>query len=270
MSVTHEIRRTLSDPKPLYALAGAGDLAASKLREAPALLTEAAETVTTLANRIAAQAPEQIAKVQARLAEVPAALDPRAVAHTLDPRSARESIREAVGGVDTQALRDKAQSLALIQVGRVLEAAGKAVETYDGLAERGKTVVERYRGAAEDAASDVTVVVEQVLVEEDESIVAEAGGKPTTADKTASPASATASAATNGAARNRPAAGPKIEDAEVTGTPAAAASAKPQPKKTTTPKSAATPRSATSKTAPKSGAAGKRTASSGAAKSTKA
>lgn len=266
MSVTHEIRRTLSDPKPLYALAGAGDLAASKLREAPALLTEAAETVTTLANRIAAQAPEQIAKVQARLAEVPAALDPRAVAHTLDPRSARESIREAVGGVDTQALRDKAQSLALIQVGRVLEAAGKAVETYDGLAERGKTMVERYRGAAEDAASDVTVVVEQVLVEEDESIVAEAGGKPTTADKTAS----SASAATNGAARNRPAAEPKIEDAEVTGTPAASASAKPQPKKTTTPNSAATPRSATSKTAPKSGAAGKRTPSSGAAKSTKA
>ncbi len=233
MSVTTELRRTLSDPKPLYALAGAGDLAASKLREAPALLTEVAESVTTLANRIATEAPEQIAKVQARLAEapeqlakvqarlseVPAALDPRVVAATLDPRAARESIRTAVGSVDTQTLRDKAQTLALVQVGRVLEAAGKAVETYDELAERGKTVVERYRGVANGAVSEVTVVVEQVTVDEAEQVEAE--------PKPAAPKAA--SSAPNGAARAASAAKPKIEDAEVTETPAAAA--KPQPKK---------------------------------------
>ena len=190
MTVSNEIRRTLADPKPLYALAGAGDLAASKLRDAPALLTEAAATVTTLANRFAAEAPEQIAKVQARLAEVPGALavDPRTVAGTLDPRTARESIRGVVSGVvsgvDTQALRDKAQTIALIQVGRVLEAAGKAVETYDGLAERGKTVVERYRGAGE--ATDVTVVVEQVIVEEPEPVETKTEPKTAAEPKTAS------------------------------------------------------------------------------------
>ena len=242
MSMTTEIRRTLSDPKPLYALAGAGDLAASKLREAPALLTEAAATVTTLANRIAAEAPEQIAKVQTRLAEVQTrlaevpgtlAVDPRSVVATLDPRTARESIRGAVAGVDTQALRDKAQTLALVQVGRVLEAAGKAVETYDELAERGKVVVERYRGAIDGAPEDVTVVVEQVIVEEP--APAEAESKPATAAKSAP----------NGAK-------PKVEEAEVADTPSASAKpASAQAKKT-----AATPR--------------KRTAPSAAAKSTKA
>src|SRR5436305_12236234 len=60
--VTDEIRKTLTDPKPLYALAGAGDLAAEKLRDAPTLLAEAAGTVTTLATRLAAEAPERLAK----------------------------------------------------------------------------------------------------------------------------------------------------------------------------------------------------------------
>ncbi len=179
MSVTEEIRKTLSDPKPFYALAGAGDLAAEKLRDAPVLLTEVAGTVTTLATRLATEAPERLAKVQARIAEVPAALDPRAVATGLDPRGARESIRDAVGKVDAQALRQRAQSIALGQVGRVLEAAGKAVDTYDELAERGKTVVDRYLGSNEnDEASDVTVVVEQVVVDEHGSETDASASKP--------------------------------------------------------------------------------------------
>jgi hypothetical protein len=204
-TVTDEIRKTLTELKPIYALAGAGDFAAEKLRDAPTLLAEAAGTVTTLATRIAVEAPERLAKVQStvqtRLAEVPGALDPRSVVATLDPRTAREQIR---GAVDTQALRERAQSIALVQVGRVLEAAGKAVETYDGLAERGKTVVERYLGSSDAKPSDVIVVVEQVVVDE------------APAAKTAEPEA-------------------KIEDAtvkETTEAPAPAA-AKPQAKKTT-------------------------------------
>ncbi|HXR70129.1 hypothetical protein [Actinocrinis sp.] len=242
MSVSNEIRRTLSDPKPLYALAGAGDFAAAKLRDAPTLLTEAAATVTTLANRIAAEAPEQIAKVQARLAEVPNALavDPRAVVGTLDPRTARESILGVVSGVDTQALRDKAQTIALIQVGRVLEAAGKAVETYDGLAERGKTVVERYRGAGDGEATDVTVVVEQVIVEEQEPAEPKAQTKAEPKSASASAPSSSASSSNAGTSRSR--------------TSGAASSAKPQASQAK--KTAATPR--------------KRATSSNASKSTKA
>ena len=76
---------------------------------------------------------------------------------------------------DTQALRGAAQTVALQQVGRLLEAAGKAVETYDELAERGKVVVARYSGGTETVPGEtadaeqgpVKVVVEQVFDEDE-------------------------------------------------------------------------------------------------------
>jgi hypothetical protein len=162
MNASDEIRKTLSDPKPLYALVGAGDLAAEKLkdaperlRDAPTLLAEASATLTTIANKIATEAPERIAKLTT-------------------------TVQDATGKAvrpDTQALRDAAQTVALQQVGRLLEAAGKAVETYDELAERGKVVVERYTGGSQGAGpgesvgfddnGPVKVVVEQVIDEDE-------------------------------------------------------------------------------------------------------
>jgi hypothetical protein len=159
MNVSDEIRKSLSDPKPFYALAGAGDLAAEKLRDAPerlrdtpALLAEAGATLTTIANKIAAEAPERIAKVTSTVQDVAG-------------KGARP---------DTQALRGAAQTVALQQVGRLLEAAGKAVETYDELAERGKVVVERYTGKTQTGPGEsvndngpVSVIVEQVTDEDE-------------------------------------------------------------------------------------------------------
>jgi hypothetical protein len=161
MNASDEIRKTLSDPKPLYALVGAGDLAAEKLkdaperlRDAPTLLAEASATLTTIANKIATEAPERIAKLTT-------------------------TVQDATGKAvrpDTQALRGAAQTVALQQVGRLLEAAGKAVETYDELAERGKVIVDRYTGAqstvpGESVGADdngpVKVVVEQVIDEDE-------------------------------------------------------------------------------------------------------
>ena len=168
MNVTDELLKAIADPKPLYALAGAGDLAAEKVKSAsakgaPALLTDLSGTVTALAGRVAVEAPERLAKVSAKLNEVSTGFDPKIV---LDPKAASETLREAVSRPDVQALRDKAQTLALVQVGRVLEAAGKAVDTYDGLAERGRIVVDRYRGGdGERSGESVTVVVEQVIAE---------------------------------------------------------------------------------------------------------
>jgi hypothetical protein len=158
--ITDEIRKTLSDPKPLYALAGAGDLAAEKLKDAPerfkdapALIAEAGATLTTIANKIAAEAPERFAKASATVQGV-----------------ATKGLRP-----DTEALRGAAQTIALQQVGRLLEAAGKAVETYDELAERGKVVVARYSGGTETVPGEsvdaeqgpVKVVVEQVFDEDE-------------------------------------------------------------------------------------------------------
>ena len=157
MNVTDEIRKTLSDPKPLYALAGAGDLAAEKLKDAPerlrdtpTLLAEASATLTTLANKIAAEAPERLAKVTSGVQDA-----------------------AGKGRPDAQALRGLAQTVAIQQVGRLLEAAGKAVETYDELAERGRVVISRYTGVGGEgadgqgsAAGPVTVLVEQVTDED--------------------------------------------------------------------------------------------------------
>jgi hypothetical protein len=161
MNASDEIRKTLSDPKPLYALVGAGDLAAEKLkdaperlRDAPTLLAEASATLTTIANKIATEAPERIAKLTTTV----------------------QDATGKAGRPDTQALRGAAQTVALQQVGRLLEAAGKAVETYDELAERGKVIVDRYTGAqstvpGESVGADdngpVKVVVEQVIDEDE-------------------------------------------------------------------------------------------------------
>jgi hypothetical protein len=178
MNASDEIRKTLSDPKPLYALVGAGDLAAEKLkdaperlRDAPTLLAEASATLTTIANKIATEAPERIAKLTTTV----------------------QDATGKAGRPDTQALRGAAQTVALQQVGRLLEAAGKAVETYDELAERGKVVVERYTGGSQgtvpgeslgaDDNGPVKVVVEQVI-DEDE-ILDASESAPETAEEAA-------------------------------------------------------------------------------------
>jgi hypothetical protein len=240
MTVTDELRKTLTDPKPLYALAGAGDLAAEKLKDAPALLTEVAGNVTTFANKIAAEAPERIAKVQARLSEVQGAIkvDPRAV---LDPKAARTQLRDAADKVDTQVIRDRVQSAALIQVGRMLEAAGKAVETYEGLASRGKTVVDRYRG--ETPAPAVTVVVEQVTVDEPESVASPA------AEPEAGSVVEDAVVQEPPAAAEKPETGPETETEAESSAPAGGAA---KPRKTAANGTAARKRATAPKSTPKS------------------
>ncbi|MFE2721291.1 hypothetical protein [Kitasatospora sp. NPDC059327] len=123
MPITDEIKKTLSDPTPLYALAGAGDLAYEKLREVPGKVEALA------ADRKGAQdkATAKFQDAQARLVEAQAK-----VAGTVTTLP-----------TDLKVLQERAQSFALQQVGRAVELAVKAKEAYDELAERGKGVVER-------------------------------------------------------------------------------------------------------------------------------
>ncbi|MCX4748222.1 hypothetical protein OG455_22355 [Kitasatospora sp. NBC_01287] len=121
--IRNEIKKTLSDPTPLYALAGAGELAYAKLREVPGQLEALA------GDRRAAQetAAARLQEAQARLAEAQA---------------------KVVGTVttlptDLKSLQDRAQTFAFQQVGRAAGFAVKAKEVYDELAERGKGVVEK-------------------------------------------------------------------------------------------------------------------------------
>jgi hypothetical protein len=147
-----DIRKTLGDPKPFYFVAGAGEVAVEKLRDAPAKLAEAQE-------RLATDAPSWISEAQQRLVDAQSKV-----------RLDLTSLRGSISGTDLRGLRERAQVIALSQVGRALEAAGKAVEAYDELAERGKTVVGRLLGEQQsepDAEPKTVIRVEQVSVDDE-------------------------------------------------------------------------------------------------------
>lgn len=137
MPITEDIKKTLTDPTPLYALAGAGDLAYEKLREVPGRVEALA------ADRKGAQekATARLQEAQELLAGAPA------------------KVTEAVSALptDLRTLQERAQGFALQQVGRAVELAVKAKETYDELAERGKVAVEKARPAAPAPVTVVTV-----------------------------------------------------------------------------------------------------------------
>ncbi|RAG81140.1 hypothetical protein DN069_34475 [Streptacidiphilus pinicola] len=129
MAIAEDLRKTLSDPTPLYALAGAGDLAVEKLKTVPE------RAAALAADRKAAQdlATAKLGEAQTRLTE------------------AQAKVTEAVQTLptDLKSLQEKAQDLALQSVGRAAELAVKAREAYDELAVRGKAVVDRQFTGAE-------------------------------------------------------------------------------------------------------------------------
>ena len=135
---------TVSNPKPLYFVAGIGDAAVDALKDAPARLTvasaRAGEVATSVAERVAGVAETVQSKIA--LGELQA-----------DAKALRERLSEP----DLRAAREKAQNLLLAQVGRALEVAGKAVETYDGYSERGKAIVERVLAGRSGDVEVVTV-----------------------------------------------------------------------------------------------------------------
>lgn len=143
MPITDEIKKTLSDPTPLYALAGAGDLAYEKLREVPSLVESIA------ADRKGAQE-----KATARL-------------HVAQSRliDAQAKVTETVTALptDIKVLQEKAQTFALQQVGRAAEFAVKAKEVYDELAERGKVVVVKGR---QETSAEIAEIAQSVAPEE--------------------------------------------------------------------------------------------------------
>jgi hypothetical protein len=140
MPITDDIKKTLSDPTPLYALAGAGDLAYEKLREVPGKVEALAADRKGTQEKAAARLQE----AQARLIE------------------AQGKVAETVTTLptDLKVLQEKAQTFALQQVGRAAEFAVKAKEVYDELAVRGKTVVDKGTGepTAEAPAAETEII----------------------------------------------------------------------------------------------------------------
>ncbi|GLV79256.1 hypothetical protein ACH4VS_37620 [Streptomyces hygroscopicus] len=145
MAITDDVRKTLTDPTPLYFMAGTADLATQKLKEVPSLV-----------EKIVAEAPERFNAVRNT--------DPKAVQERVSQQAkeAQGKLTEMLGTLDTdlKRLRDTAQDLALQGVGRAAELAVKARERYDEVAEHGQEVVRTWRGEAADEVVDIAGAIE--------------------------------------------------------------------------------------------------------------
>ncbi|WP_069742394.1 hypothetical protein [Streptomyces sp. EN23] len=202
MAITDDLRKTLTDPTPLYFAAGTADLAVQQARKVPALIeqlrAEAPERIDAVRNtdpkavqeKVTTQAKEAQATVQAKVTEVFGSFD----------------------AADLKKLGESAQDLALRSVGVAAEYAIKARETYEKVAEHGEQTVRTWRGETAEEIVEIAAVVE-----------AEPKATPKPAASKATP-----KAAPKDEAKSAPAAGGSVK-----ATPAKPAEAKAAPAKKT-------------------------------------
>ncbi|MFJ4837988.1 hypothetical protein [Streptomyces sp. NPDC088746] len=223
MAITDDLRKTLTDPTPLYFAAGTADLAVEQARKVPALL-----------DQLRAEAPERIEAVRNT--------DPKAVQErvTTQAREAQATVQakvtEVFGALDTDLKKwgETAQDLALRSVGVAAEYAVRARETYEKVAERGEQSVRTWRGETADEIVEIAAVVEA----EPKSVPkqkSEAAAKPVAPAKPVTPAKPVAAKPVAPAAKK-----PAPKAAESKAAPAAtpkktAPVRKPAAKKTTPP-----------------------------------
>ncbi|MGW9459604.1 hypothetical protein ACWG5N_27005 [Streptomyces globisporus] len=150
MAITDDLRKTLTDPTPLYFAAGTADLAVQQARKVPALIeqlrAEAPERIDAVRNtdpkavqeKVTTQAKEAQATVQAKVTEVFGSFD----------------------AADLKKLGENAQDLALRSVGVAAEYAIKAREAYEKVAEHGEQTVRTWRGETADEIVEIAAVVE--------------------------------------------------------------------------------------------------------------
>ncbi|MBM7436713.1 hypothetical protein [Streptomyces sp. HB132] len=149
MAITDDLRKTLTDPTPLYFAAGTADLAVEQARKVPGLIEQ-----------LRAEAPERIEAVRNT--------DPKAVQErvTTQAKEAQATVQakvtEVFGTLDTDLKKwgETAQDLALRSVGVAAEYAVRARETYEKVAERGEQSVRTWRGETAEEIVEIAAVVE--------------------------------------------------------------------------------------------------------------
>ncbi|MGW1980102.1 hypothetical protein [Streptomyces sp. NPDC001889] len=149
MAITDDLRKTFTDPTPLYFAAGTADLAVQQARKVPALLEQ-----------LAAEAPGRIDAVRNT--------DPKVVQEKVSTQAkeaqatVQAKVTEVLGGFDAdlKKLGETAQDLALRGVGVAAEYAVKARETYEKVAEHGEQTVRTWRGEAAEEITEIAVAVE--------------------------------------------------------------------------------------------------------------
>ncbi|OIK05625.1 hypothetical protein [Streptomyces monashensis] len=182
MAITDDLRKTLSDPTPLYFAAGTADLAYQQAKKVPALVEQ-----------LRAEAP---ARIEAVRNTDPKAVQEKAAARAKEAQETLQTkVNEFLGtlDVDLKKLGEQAQDLALRGVGVAAEYAVKARETYEKVAEHGEQTVKTWRGEAAEDIEDFAIAVEgkpePVAVKEEEPKPAEAepAEKKPAAKKTPAP-----------------------------------------------------------------------------------
>ncbi|MFM9368039.1 hypothetical protein [Streptomyces sp. Da 82-17] len=149
MAITDDIRKTFSDPKPLYFAAGTADLAVQQAKKVPALL-----------EKLQAEAP---AKFEAVRATDPKEVQEKATARAKEAQETLQAkVAEVLGSLDTdlKKIGETAQGLALRGVGVAAEYAVKAREVYEEVAEHGEQAVKVWRGEAADEIEEIAATVE--------------------------------------------------------------------------------------------------------------
>ncbi|MFD3549021.1 hypothetical protein ACFWUW_26020 [Streptomyces sp. NPDC058655] len=147
MAIADDLKKTLTDPTPLYFAAGTADLAVQQAKKVPGLIEQ-----------LRAEAPARIEAVRNT--------DPKAVQEKA--RGAAKEAQEAVsakvaevlGAIDPKKFGETAQDLALRGVGVAAEYAVRAKETYDKVAEHGEQAVRTWRGDVSDEIVEIAVAVE--------------------------------------------------------------------------------------------------------------
>ncbi|MGW0566944.1 hypothetical protein [Streptomyces tauricus] len=149
MAITDDLRKTLSDPTPLYFAAGTADLAIQQAKKVPGIVEQ-----------LRAEAPARIDAVRG--------IDPNAVQEkaTARAKEAQETLQTKVNGfistldTDLKKIGETAQDLALRSVGVAAEYAVKARETYEKVAEHGEQTVKTWRGEAAEEIEELAIAVE--------------------------------------------------------------------------------------------------------------
>ncbi|MFJ9541578.1 hypothetical protein ACIRPX_30575 [Streptomyces sp. NPDC101225] len=171
MPITDDLRKTLSDPTPLYFAAGTADLAFQQAKKVPGLVeqlrTEAPARFEAVRNTDTKAVQE---KAQARVKETQARV-----------KETQESLQTKVGefiatldgdlkklgttlDADLKKWGESAQDIALRGVGVAAEYAVKARETYEKVAEHGEQAVRTWRGEAAEGIETVAEDVEDLAV----------------------------------------------------------------------------------------------------------
>ncbi|MGW2821533.1 hypothetical protein ACWC24_11080 [Streptomyces sp. NPDC001443] len=167
MAITDDLRKTFSDPTPLYFAAGTADLALQQAKKVPGLVeqlrTEAParfeavrgtdtkavqEKAAARAKEAGARAKEAQESLQTKVGEFLSSLDGdlKKLGSSLD--------------ADLKKLGENAQDLALRGVGVAAEYAVKARETYEKVAEHGEQAVRTWRGETAEEIEELAIVIE--------------------------------------------------------------------------------------------------------------